>query len=85
MDAQFGGVDQRKIFTFAEKVRTRAVGQLSVTLASGLGLRHSLTIGRSVSGFSGCCRGSSQLLLSCSAGLCCAEWCCHMSQVPQNL
>lgn len=43
MDAQFGGVDQRKIFTFAEKVRTRAVGQPSVTLASGLGLRHSLT------------------------------------------
>lgn len=43
VDAQFGGVDQRKIFTFAEKVRSGAVGQPLVTLASGSELRHLLT------------------------------------------
>lgn len=38
VDAQFGGVDQRKIFTFAEKVRN---GGISVRLGSEGGLGHS--------------------------------------------
>lgn len=37
VDAQFGGVDQRKIFTFAEKVRNGGVCEPPVMLAQGSG------------------------------------------------
>lgn len=40
VDAQFGGVDQRKIFTFAEKVRN---GGISARLRPEGGLGHSQT------------------------------------------
>lgn len=42
VDAQFGGVDQRKIFTFAEKVRNGGLSELPAMLTPGSGLEHSL-------------------------------------------
>lgn len=41
VDAQFGGVDQRKIFTFAEKVRN-GVCEFPAMLVSGSGLAYLL-------------------------------------------
>ena len=42
VDAQFGGVDQRKIFTFAEKVRSRGVSEPPAVLTPVSRPEHSL-------------------------------------------